>query len=64
MTFLHHVGAATKAPGITTKSIKGADFQGDPLGEDFVDFAVDSLIVINGWLQGGGGGGLSLQSRM
>ena len=72
MTFLHHVGEVTKAPDTTTKSIKGADFQGRPFGEDFVDFAVDSLRVIHARLRGGqfeshpcttphgGGGGGSL----
>ena len=43
---------ATKAPGITVATIEGADSgaadsaavdsEGDPLGEDFVGFAVDS----------------------
>ena len=39
---------ATKAPGITVETIEGADsaavdFEGDPRGEDFVGFAVDSI---------------------
>ena len=39
---------ATKALGITVETIKGADSaavdsEGDPLGEDFVGFAVDSI---------------------
>lgn len=38
----------TKAPGITVETIEGADSaavdsEGDPLGEDFVGFAVDSI---------------------
>ena len=47
MTFLHHIGAGNKALGITTKSIKEADFEGDSLREDFVDFAVHGLRVIH-----------------
>ena len=39
---------ATKAPGITAETIEEVDsvvvdFEGDPLGEDFVGFAVDSI---------------------
>lgn len=39
---------ATKAPGITVETIEVVDsvvvdFEGDPLGEDFVGFAVDSI---------------------
>lgn len=38
----------TKAPGITVETIEGADSaavdsEGDPLEEDFVGFAVDSI---------------------
>ena len=38
----------TKAPGITVETIEGADSaavdsEGDPLGEDFAGFAVDSI---------------------
>ena len=38
---------ATKAPGITVEegadSAVAVDSEGDPLGEDFVGFAVDSI---------------------
>ena len=39
---------ATKAPGITVETIEVVDsvvvdFEGDPLAEDFVGFAVDSI---------------------
>lgn len=48
----------TKAPGITVETIKGVDSaavdsEGDPLGEDFVGFAVDSirdLGYLNCWI--------------
>jgi len=44
---------ATKAPGITVETIEGADSaavdsEGDPLGEDFVGFAVvDSIRALS-----------------
>ena len=41
----HHPGAATKVQGITVGTTKEADFEEDPLGEDFADFAVDGFEV-------------------
>ena len=46
----HHPGAATKVQGITVGTTKEADFaeadfEGDSLGEDFVDFVVDGFEV-------------------
>lgn len=43
---------ATKAPDITVETIEGADSaavdsEGDPLGEDFVGFAVDSIRALS-----------------
>lgn len=43
-----HPDVVTKAQGITVETIEGADSaavdsEGDPLGEDFVGFAVDSI---------------------
>ena len=46
---------ATKAPDITAETIAevdsaAVDSEGDPLGEDFVGFAVDS--ISNTWIAG------------
>lgn len=43
---------ATKAPDITVETIEGADSaavdsEGDPLGEDFVGFVVDSIRALS-----------------